>query len=245
MPMTIMLAEMAGFDLQPDTIYLETVSREIRESGGRIASFVDHRMIASWGVPVADPQHAVNACRAALACRRAAKLCGLTDDGGSRAGVRIGIDSSDGLTRGGGDTFRLASEAMLTSGATAGRVRSIGDEYGADITLTDATRVTAGRAIVVRELDIIAVQGPGRGRIYELVAMADQAATEPNWVTLYNAGLEAYRKRRFETALGLFQMVLVVREGDRAARLMIDRCYQCIEAVPDAGSQAASVMDPK
>jgi adenylate cyclase len=240
-----MLADIGGFELQPDSTYLDTVSREIRKSGGTIDKLVDRLMVVSWGVLAPDPHHAVNACRAALACRKLARLSGLTDDVGNRARVRIGIDSSDEQTCSGGGASRLTSTAMITSIAAIGRIQVINQQYGTDVTMTEATRLAAGREIIVRELDMVAVQGQQNVRVYELVAMADRANIEPNWVTLYHAGLEAYRKRRFETALGLFRMLLVVREGDRAARLMIDRCRQSIEATPDAMRQTAASMDSK
>lgn len=246
MSMTVMHADIAAVAMQSDASYLETVSREIRELGGTIDKLVDRSMIVSWGVLVPDPRHAVNACRAALACRRAARLSGMTDNIGNRACIRIGIDSSDEQACGGDGSSWLTSAAMVVSTAAANRLQGINEQYGTDVAITEATRLAAGREIIARELDIVAVEGRQRGiRIYELVAMADRANTEPNWVTLYQAGLEAYRKHRFEAALGLFQMLLVVREGDRAARLMIDRCRRCIEAGPGAAPQAAGSADLK
>ena len=69
--------------------------------------------------------------------------------------------------------------------------------------------------------------------------------TVADWVALYEAGLAAYRERKFAAAIGFFQKLIAVREGDGASRFMIDRCQALIEAPPGDDWKATTEMSAK
>ena len=54
--------------------YLDTISREVSGHGGTIDKFIGDAVMAFWGAPAANADHAVDACRAALACQRALRV---------------------------------------------------------------------------------------------------------------------------------------------------------------------------
>jgi adenylate cyclase len=63
-------------------------------------------------------------------------------------------------------------------------------------------------------------------RVYELLATSG-AALPPEQgeaLHLYAAGLEAYRKQRWEDASELFEQSLSLRPEDGPCRVMADRC---------------------
>ena len=90
--LTVMFADIAGFTGLSERLgdriipllssYLDTVSREVSAHGGTIDKFIGDAVMAFWGAPAANPDHAVDACRAALACQRALRASGLADDNG-------------------------------------------------------------------------------------------------------------------------------------------------------------------
>src|SRR5262249_22220784 len=51
--------------------YLEVVGAAIHDTGGTIDKFIGDAVMVMWNAPVATPEHARRACRAALACRTA------------------------------------------------------------------------------------------------------------------------------------------------------------------------------
>ena len=79
--LTVMFADIAGFTGLSERLgdqiipllsrYLDTVSREVSGHGGTIDKFIGDAVMAFWGAPATNPDHAVDACRAALACQRA------------------------------------------------------------------------------------------------------------------------------------------------------------------------------
>ena len=92
------------------------------------------------------------------------------------------------------------------------------------------TRRLAGKSIVVRELDRLAVYGRAGGlQIYELLdIMAGEFDAKPDWVASYEAGLAAWRARDFKAAIAAFGNVLEIRD-DAASSAMIERCRQQLE----------------
>lgn len=81
--------------------------------------------------------------------------------------------------------------------------------------------------------------------IHELLGIADRQAPKPDWVALYQAGLAAYRARNFAGAIGLFQMLLDVRECDRPTLVMIERCRQFLASPPAPEWDGTYAMESK
>jgi adenylate cyclase len=77
----------------------------------------------------------------------------------------------------------------------------------------------------------LTVYGRQALRIFELIGLAeDQAA--PTWIAAYEAGLAAYRLRKFADAIALFEKVLSVHD-EAPARIMIARCRELLSEPPD------------
>jgi adenylate cyclase len=251
--MTVLFADLAGFTGLSERLgdrivpllgaYFDAMSREIQTQSGTIDKFIGDAVMAFWGAPVENPDHALAACRAALACQH--KL-GLTDDRGRPLRVRIGINSGNMLVGNIGSDVRLNYTVIGDAVNVASRLESANKQYGTDIIIGEQTRHLAGDRILVRELDRVAVYGRQEGlRIFELIAITGEDASPPDWVALYEAGLAAYRERKFAAAISFFQKLIAVREGDGASRFMIDRCRALMEAPPGDDWKATTEMSAK
>ena len=255
-PMTVMFADVAGFtglsERMGDRVipllssYLDVVSHEINAQGGTIDKFIGDAVMAFWGAPASNPHHARDACRAALACQRALRQCGLRDDTGRPLKIRIGINSGDMLVGNIGSEVRLNYTVIGDAVNVASRLEGVNKEYGSEIIIGETTRRLAGNAIHARELDRLMVYGRQGGlRIYELIGTASRASETPSWVSLYESGLAAYRDRNFAGALGFFQMLLAVRDWDRPARVMIERCRAFLKTPPGEDWEAITALHVK
>jgi adenylate cyclase len=255
-PITILFADIAGFTGLSERLgdrivpllgsYFDVMSREINANAGTIDKFIGDAVMAFWGAPRSDPDHAVHACRAALACQRAIRMPGLTDDNGRPLGVRIGINSGEVLVGNIGSEVRLNYTVIGDAVNVASRLEGVNKQYGTHVIIGEETRRLAGDRVHVRELDRLAVYGRAQGlHIYELLGIAEPGVPPPSWVALYEAGLAAYRARNFAAAMGFFQMVLVAREGDPPSRLMVERCRKYLESPPEAHWEATAAMDSK
>jgi len=239
-PMSVMFVDMAGFtgmsERWGDRIipllsrYFDAVSAEVQNNGGTIDKFIGDAVMAFWGAPAPNPDHAVDCCRSALACQRAVGQLGLIDDEQRRVEIRIGINSGDMLVGNIGSEVRLNYTVIGDAVNVASRLEGTNKVYGTQIIIGPETRRLAGDRIVVRELDRLAVYGRAGGlQIFELLGMAGESDI-PDWVRLYEAGLASYRARDFNEAIEAFEKVLDLRKQDHASALMVERCKRALAA---------------
>jgi adenylate cyclase len=254
--LTVMFTDIAGFtglsERMGDRIipllsgYLDIMSRQVNANGGTIDKFIGDAVMAFWGAPLSNADHAVDACRAALACQRSLQASGLADDTGRPLKTRIGINSGDMLVGNIGSEFRLNYTVIGDAVNVASRLEGANKEYGTEIIIGEETRCLAGDRIHVRELDRLMVYGRvGRLAIYELLDVAEPGAKPPSWVELYDSGLAAYRARDFDAAVMFFQKLLAVRPNDAPARIMLERCQKFVDCPPDTEWEATNAMKVK
>ena len=254
--LTVMFADIAGFTGLSERLgdriipllssYLDTMSREVNNHGGTIDKFIGDAVMAFWGAPAVNAHHAVDACRAALACQRSLRASGLVDDGGRPLKVRIGINSGNMLVGNIGSEFRLNYTVIGDAVNVASRLEGANKEYGTEIIIGEETRRLAGDRVQVRELDRLMVYGRSIGlAIYELLDVVGGGTELPPWVALYERGLAAYRAQDFAGAMELFRQVLAERPADQPARLLLARCSEFLAAPPGKDWEATNAMKVK
>ncbi|MFL6792206.1 MAG: adenylate/guanylate cyclase domain-containing protein [Bradyrhizobium sp.] len=234
-PMSVMFIDLAGFTGMSERLgdriipllsrYFDSVSAQIQDHGGTIDKFIGDAVMAFWGAPAANPDHAVDCCRAALACQRAMEQAALVDDRGQAVKVRIGINSGNMLVGNIGSEVRLNYTVIGDAVNIASRLEGTNKLYGSTIIIGPETRRLAGDGIVVRELDRLAVYGRAGGlQIYELLGTAGELSGSLDWVKSYEAGLVAWRAGDFTAAIGAFEKAIELRPQDTASLIMIERC---------------------
>jgi adenylate cyclase len=238
-PMSVMFIDLAGFTGLSERLgdriipllsrYFDSVSAQIQNHNGTIDKFIGDAVMAFWGAPSSNPDHAVDCCRAALACRRAMEEATLVDDRGEPVRIRIGINSGDMLVGNIGSEVRLNYTVIGDAVNIASRLEGTNKAYGSTIIIGPETRRLAGDSIVVRELDRLAVYGRAGGlQIYELLGMSAEVDGKPAWAVSYEKGLAAFRARDCKAAIAAFENVLQTRD-DAASSAMIERCRQQLE----------------
>ena len=254
--MTVLFADIAGFTGLSERMgervvpllasYFDVMAREIHAHGGTIDKFIGDSVMAFWGAPLDNPDHALAACRAALACQRALRGAKIADDCGRAIKVRVGINSGNMLVGNFGSEVRLNYTVVGDAVNIASRLETANKQYGSDIMIGEETRRLAGDGIYARELDRLMVYGRiGSLAIHELLGAQDGSAAKPEWIALYQAGLEAYRARNFAGAIGFFQMLLTLRESDRPAQMMIERCRRFLATPPVPDWDGSFAMEAK
>jgi len=220
------------------TEYLETASAAIVAHQGTIDKFIGDAIMAFWGAPIPDDQHARHACAAALACRHAVAAGRATtpaDDPRCGLRVRIGINTGDMLVGNIGSADRLNYTVIGDPVNVASRLEVLNKRYATEIVIGEETRRMAGDAIIVRQLDWIAVYGHAEGStVYELLGMANECDHgQFAWVEDYESGLVAYRERRWDEAERHFLVANAAREGnDRPSLILAERCRALLANAP-------------
>lgn len=259
--LTVMFADLAGFtslsemlgeDVVPVlTEYLETASSAVVAHHGTIDKFIGDAVMAFWGAPISNAQHARDACAAALAVQEMmAARQPLLPPGDPRAGlrVRIGVNSGRMLVGNVGSNDRLNYTVIGDPVNVASRLEALNKRYGTSILIGEETRLAAGDAIVARRLDWVAVYGRAEGvAIYELLAMADDARSErAGWIEGYESALALYADRRWSEAITEFLAADAARPGgDPPARLFAARCRELLNEPPGADWSPVAVQMEK
>jgi adenylate cyclase len=255
--LTVMFTDVAGFTGLSERLgdrvipilskYLDVTSEAIVANDGTIDKFIGDAVMAFWGAPTAQSNHALLCCRAALACRGAIERSGLSDDQGAPLQIRIGINSGRMLVGNIGSELRLNYTVIGDAVNVASRLEGVNKQYGTQILIGVETKRRVGDAFVTREVDNIAVYGRTEDlAVYELVGLPDDFADESTtWIASYEAGLSRYRGRDFAGAIVDFEAVLREKPGDRPAQLLLDRCRRFLQSGVDEDWQPVAALSTK
>ncbi|WP_037308807.1 adenylate/guanylate cyclase domain-containing protein [Ruegeria halocynthiae] len=221
--------------------FFSAASAAIARHDGTIDKFMGDAVMAFWGAPRKDINHAENACRAALDLVAAVDAAGIEDEVGNPLRVRIGLNSGEALVGNIGSEQRLNYTAIGDVVNVASRLEGANKEYGTLILIGPETRREAGDAIVVRELDTLTVFGRIKELVvYELIAMADGIDGSHAWIETYEQGLAHYRAGRFEQAAAAFEAADRARGGDPASAAMSSRARDLMESPPSPDWRAVT-----
>jgi adenylate cyclase len=212
--LTVLFTDIRGFTsiaegLDPKALaaflneFLTAMSLVIRSHRGTLDKYMGDAIMAFWGAPVADPQHARHALEAAAAMQ--AELGRLNPAFRARGWpeIRIGIGLNTGPMSVGdmGSRLRKAYTVMGDAVNLASRLEGLTKAYGAGIIVGQTTK-EAVPGIVFRELDRVRVKGKEAPvAIYEPLGAENEAGkARVEELKLWAQALKAYRARSWEQA---------------------------------------------
>jgi class 3 adenylate cyclase len=147
--------------------YFGLAAQPIHENGGVITQFQGDAILASFNLPVEDPDHAANAVRAASAIQRL--LANRRFANGIALNTRIGINT--GLVVGGtvGDGDRLGYTVHGDAVNLAARLEQLNKEYGSRVLVSQRTAELAGDSFEFKKIGEVAIRGHETPvKVYEL-----------------------------------------------------------------------------
>jgi adenylate cyclase len=227
--------------------YLSAMTEIIMRHRGFVDKYIGDAIDGVFGAPLGDPEQALNAVKAALACQKkladmnAACLPALR---GQVLHQRIGLHTGEAIVGNIGSQQRFNYTVMGDAANLASRLEGANKVYGTSILVSEATAKRAGASICWRELDIIQVVGKAEQvRIYEPLALAaERTEQQATFVETYAEGLARWRRRDFAGAAASFGRC---SECDPPARLFRERAQRLMRTtLPDAWS-AVNVLETK
>jgi adenylate cyclase len=217
--MTVLFSDVRGFtsiaeNLEPAELsrlmneFLTPITRTIHDHQGTIDKYMGDAVMAFWGAPLVDKQHAEHALEAALAMVETMRRLSRTFAGKGWPAIQVGIGISSGRMNVGnmGSEFRMAYTVMGDAVNLGSRLEGQTSTYGADIILAEETaRLIEG--FTLRELDLIRVKGKTVPiRIYEPLGRSEQTAPAvQRELDIYREALALYRAREFDRAKPVFE----------------------------------------
>ena len=172
--MTVLFSDVRNFtsmseDLDPKVLarlmnrYLTVLTRVIQRHRGTIDKYIGDAVMAFWGAPLHDPEHARNGVLAALEMQREMVNLRAEFKALGWPEMEIGVGLSSGVMSVGnmGSEFRMAYTVLGDTVNLGARLEGLTKQYGVGIIVGEATR-DAVPEILFRELDRVRVKGKER-----------------------------------------------------------------------------------
>lgn len=230
--------------LTPETLvellnkYLSAMTDVILRHRGNVNKYLGDGIMAIFGAPRGDPNHASLACFAALDSQsELAKRRELWKaEGRPEISARIGINSGWVVVGNMGSQARLEYTVMGDAVNLASRLEGANKFYDTLILLGPRTYELAAQDIEAREVDRMRVKGKEEPVVvYELLARkGDLSAEQHHVIETYLGGLEAYQRRDFKSAEVQFEAALALDPRDGPSRVYLERTKEYLVAPPHA-----------
>jgi adenylate cyclase len=249
--LTVLFSDLADFTtyserLAPNEMvnilseYFAEMTEIVFACSGTLKEYVADELMAIFGAPLEQSDHAQQACFAALAMQDRLRVLRRTwaETGRPALKARIGINSGPMLVGNLGSRYRFSYGALGDQVNLGSRLEGLNREYGTEILVGENTARLVQGSFRLRELDMVRVKGRKQPvRIYELLDRAGVSLpeNEEQALSLYAAGLDAYRRQRWQEALDLFRQARTLRPEDGPSHVMSRRCRIYRTTPPEKG----------
>ncbi|MGY1490340.1 CHASE2 domain-containing protein [Methylobacillus pratensis] len=243
--MTVLFCDIRGFTtiseaLEPQTLaklmneYLTAMTRVIHQHRGTIDKYMGDAIMAFWGAPLHDEQHAANAVNAALDMARELEKVNAVfqEKGWPTFKIGIGLNSGEMTVGNMGSEFRMAYTVLGDAVNLGARLESL-CEYYAEPVIVSEFAVRAATQYPYRELDLIRVKGKDAPvRIYAPITDEDPDVAQE--LAQYELALAAYRQQQWQQANTAFKALQTAYGERRIYVLYLERISHFSHHAPEA-----------
>lgn len=245
--LSVLFSDVAGFtsiseQLDPESLvellnrYLSAMTDIILRHRGNVNKYLGDGIMAIFGAPRGEPNHASLACFAALESQveLAKRREQWKAEGRPEIRARIGINSGNLVVGNMGSPARMEYTVMGDAVNLASRLEGANKYYDTRILLGPRTYELAAMDVEAREVDRLRVKGKKEPVVvYELLARKGELPAERQRViSRYREGLEAYKRRDFKAATALFEEALALDPTDGPSRVYLERAKEYLVSPP-------------
>ncbi|MGQ0504437.1 MAG: CHASE2 domain-containing protein [Myxococcaceae bacterium] len=220
--MTVIFSDIRGFttlseSMAPEALvkfindYLSPMTEIVFEEGGTLDKYIGDALMAFWGAPLDQPDHALRACRASV--RFLEKLKELKaawrDQNLPDFDIGVGLNSGPMIVGNMGSAIRFDYTVMGDSVNLASRLEGTNKEYGTRLLMSESTYAMVKDDVSARRLGAVRVKGKNKPvGIYELRGVGKPTGPELEAITTFEQAVDAYVAQDFVIAHTLFTRVL-------------------------------------
>ena len=257
--LTVLFSDVRGFTtisegLEPDQLatlmneYLGAMTAVVRKNRGTLDKYIGDAIMAFWGAPVDDAEHAKHAVLTAIEMQEALIDLNKTLVAKGWPDLKIGVGVNTGTMTVGdmGSPVRQSYTVMGDAVNLGSRLEGITKQYGVGIIAGESTRELVKDDFVFRELDRVRVKGKAEPvGIYEPVGLAGKVAPDAlAELDLWNQALAAYRSQQWDQAEALLKTLSAM-----TPRYLYDlygkRIAHCREEPPGDGWDGVTTFETK
>jgi adenylate cyclase len=257
--MSVMFSDVRGFTtisekLDPQVLtkvlntYLTPMTKLVFDNKGTLDKYMGDAIMAFFGAPVTDPDHAKYACRCALQMMEKLREIQIDFKAKNMPEIDIGIGINTGEMNVGnmGSDIVRSYTVMGDSVNLGSRLEGINKEYGTHIIISEFTYEDIKNEFVCREVDRVRVKGKRLPvRIFELVAEGKVDDKTQKLLKYFSAGYDLYLKQDWTAALTEFNAALATESKDSPTQLFIERCQTYLELPPPSDWDGVYEMKTK
>lgn len=244
--MTVMFCDMVGFTklsegMDPGQLtlvlnqFFTRMTILIQRNHGTLDKYMGDAIMCFWGAPLDEPRHAELACLTAFEMKKELDQINAEwmEKFGFTIGIRIGINSGE-MSVGNMGSEQVFSYTVMGDNVNLGsRLEGVNNMYGTMILVSGATCARAQETFQFRHLDAVQVKGKEEAvEIYELLGPREPA--KPEWLRLFELGLEHYRKAQWEEATAAFKACQAQKPADIPTKIFLQRVEELKAWPPSA-----------
>ena len=230
--------------------YLNVMTAIIFGNQGTLDKYEGDAILAFWGAPVPQHDHALRACRASIEMQQA--LLALremwTAEGKPLFHVRIGINTGDMIVGNMGGANRFDYTVIGDSVNLGSRLEGANKQYKTSMIMSEHTYREVHDHVFARELDLLVVAGKTEPiRVYELIGMMKESLPSHHVASLecYDKGLGHYRAREWRNAITMFEKALSLFPNDYPSQLYIERSKVYLATPPPDDWNGVFILQSK
>jgi len=247
--LTILFSDLQGFTTLSEGMlpaelvallneYLDGMTRILLAHGGTLDKYEGDAIMAFWGAPVEQPDHAIMAVKAAVEMSKFSENLSrkFQEEGRPSIKTRIGINTGKAIVGNIGSERRFNYTIIGDEVNLASRLEGANKQYGTYLMISHATSVLLKDSFPVRELDMLRVKGKEKPvKVYEVLGPSGEAyeVKIKEMLQLYDQGLSAYTKRAWKEAHDRFEQALAIIPNDGPSLTYMDRCRYFMEKPPE------------
>ena len=248
--LTLMFTDLKGFTTISEKHTPEQVTHLINrhftamtdivlEHEGTVVQFIGDAIMAFWGAPLDDADHAYRAVATAVAMQKgmAALRAEFAKEGLPPIYMRIGIHTGSVIVGNMGSTKRFGYTAVGDDVNLAARLEGINKLYGTGIMVSHVTAKRIEGRIALRPVDRAIVKG--KSQAIEVFTPCDDAQI----VELTQQGIARFRIQDWDEAETQFRELLELAPDDGIAALYLERIAAFRIAPPAAKWDGAVELD--
>jgi adenylate cyclase len=206
--------------------YLTPMTNIIFKHEGTLDKYMGDAIMAIFGAPLDQPDHARRCCEAALdmmdelrALRSKWKSQGLPE-----LNIGIGVNTGEMVVGNMGSDVKFEYTVIGDNVNLGSRLEGTNKEYGTNIIISETTNSLVSGALYTRELDELMVKGKKEPvRIFELRGRGKPEETEKRFIDAFSEGLDLYRRQRWDEAAAVFRRTLEMVPGDPPSARYLER----------------------
>ncbi len=206
--------------------FLTPMTEVVHVTHGTIDKYMGDAIMAFWGAPVHDTEHAANAVKAGLAMLKALETLNDEFKAEGKQPIKVGVGVNSGPMAVGnmGSHFRRAYTVLGDAVNLGSRLEGLTKYYGVDLIIGDVTKQAADQYLY-REIDIVRVKGKLKPvTIYDTQGLKGEV--EDEWVeraTRFQFALEYYRNQDWNGAENTLKELLVEEPESGLYKLYLNR----------------------